>query len=91
MWHACAPTLLSHTHKVAGSQRRSDASATATSPESCILAAFDDPLSAHRHMQIERRNSFQFSGHTVKIKDRRIFHDFCNFFYDIQFKIYLVK
>ena len=42
-------------------------------------------------MQIERRNSFQFSGHTVKIKDRRIFHDFCNFFYDIQFKIYLVK
>jgi len=42
-------------------------------------------------MQIERRNSFQFFFHTVKIKDRRIFHDFLIFFDEIQFKNYLVK
>jgi hypothetical protein len=38
-----------------------------------------------------RPKSFQFSVHTVKIKDRRIFHDFLIFFDEIQFKNYLVK
>ena len=33
----------------------------------------------HRHIQLECRNPFQFSGNTVEIKDRRIFHLFNEF------------
>jgi len=32
------------------------------------------PLTLRRHIQRECQNSFQFSGNTVEIKDRRIFH-----------------